>query len=123
MVIVEHSQLLGEVFNIILSSAFGLNPFFGGILGSAVGMGVRRGIFSTDVGYGPGGTFAAAARCDHPVKQGLLQGLSVLLSTLIICTATALIIMLSGSCEIVDVGTNTTIFMGEHFPGGEAGAE
>lgn len=86
-------------------------------------MGVRRGIFSTDVGYGAGATFAAAARCEHPVKQGLLQGFSVLVSTLVICTATALVILLSGSCEVIDVETNTTIFMGTSFPGVEAGAE
>lgn len=86
-------------------------------------MGIRRGIFSTDVGYGPGGSFAAAARCNHPMKQGLLQGLSVLLSTLIICTATALIILMSGSCQVVDISTNSTIYTGALFPGVHAGAE
>lgn len=110
------------MFNAIIGSAFGLNPLFGGMIGSAVGMGVRRGIFSTDVGYGPGGTFAAAARCNHPMKQGLLQGLSVLLSTLLICTATALVILLSGSCQIVDTAGNI-VYPGLTFDGGiEAGA-
>ncbi|MDO5328515.1 MAG: alanine/glycine:cation symporter family protein [Coriobacteriia bacterium] len=122
VVIVYYKDYIGTAFNAIISSAFGLNPLFGGILGSAVGMGVRRGIFSTDVGYGPGGTFAAAARCEHPVKQGLLQGLSVLLSTLVICTATALVIILSGTCTVVDSGGNI-IFPGVEFVGGiEAGA-
>lgn len=122
IVIFHHLPLLGEAISDIVTSAFGMHPLFGGIIGSAVGMGVRRGIFSTDVGYGPGGTFAAAARCDHPVKQGLLQGLSVLLSTLLICTATALIILMSGSNEVVDPNSNTTLFTGGSFPGVGAGA-
>lgn len=122
IVIVYYRDYIGIVFNAIIGSAFGINPLFGGMLGSAVGMGVRRGIFSTDVGYGPGGTFAAAARCDHPMKQGLLQGLSVLLSTLIICTATAFVILLSGSCQIADP-SGAIVFPGVAFDGGiEAGA-
>lgn len=122
IVIVYYKDYIGIVINAIIGSAFGLNPLFGGMLGSAVGMGVRRGIFSTDVGYGPGGTFAAAARCDHPMKQGLLQGLSVLLSTLLICTATAFVILLSGSCQIMDAAGNI-VYPGVAFDGGiEAGA-
>ncbi len=123
VVIAHHWNLIGDVFYTIISSALGAHPIFGGILGSAIAMGIRRGIFSTDVGYGPGGSFAAAARCNHPMKQGLLQGLSVLLSTLIICTATALIILMSGSCQVVDISTNSTIYTGALFPGVHAGAE
>lgn len=122
IIIVYYSEYLGIAFEAIFSSAIGLHPLFGGILGSAIGMGVRRGIFSTDVGYGPGGTFAAAARCEHPVKQGLLQGLSVLLSTLLICTATALVIILSGTCQVMD-SSGAIIYPGVDFDGGiEAGA-
>lgn len=121
VVIVYYKDYLGIAFSAIVTSALGLNPLFGGIVGSAVGMGIRRGIFSTDVGYGPGGTFAAAARCDHPMKQGLLQGLSVLLSTLLICTATALIIILSGTCTVVN-DAGSVIYPGIEFGGIEAGA-
>lgn len=123
IVIVYYGEYLGIVLQVIVESAFGFHALFGGIFGSAVGMGVRRGLFSTDVGYGPGGTFGAAARCDHPVKQGLLQGMSVLLSTLIICTATALVILCSGCCEITDPNTGQLIFSGLEFRGSiEAGA-
>ncbi|MDO5328516.1 MAG: alanine/glycine:cation symporter family protein [Coriobacteriia bacterium] len=118
VVIIYYSEYIGIVFQAILSSAVGFHPLFGGIVGSAVNMGVRRGLFSTDVGYGPGGTFGAAARCDHPVKQGLLQGVSVLLSTLVICTATALVILLSGCCEIIDPSTGSVVYPGNEFSGG-----
>ena len=122
IVIVYYSDYIGITFQYIFTSALGLNAVFGGIVGSAITMGVRRGIYSTDVVYGPGGTFAATARCDHPVKQGILQALSVLLSTLLICTATALMVIQSGAPQIVD-STGEILYTGPTFPGTEAGAE
>lgn len=123
-VIIEHAEFIGYVLNTIVSSAFGFNAALGGLMGSAVEMGIRRGLFSTDVGFGPGAIFASAARCDHPAKQGLLQGLSVLMSTLIICTCTAMIILLTDSCQIVDPNTHAVLYTGVNHPAGiSAGAE
>lgn len=122
IVITYYSEYLPETFQYIFTSAFGMNAVFGGIVGSAITMGVRRGIYSTDVAYGPGGTFAAAARCDHPVKQGILQGLSVLLSTLLICTATALMVIQTGAGQII-APNGDILYTGPEFPGTAAGAE
>ena len=122
IVICYYGEYLGETFEAIITSALGINAVFGGIVGQAITMGVRRGIYSTDVAYGPGGTFAAAARCDHPVKQGILQALSVLLSTLLICTATALMVIQTGAGQIV-APNGDILYSGPSFPGTAAGAE
>lgn len=92
-------------------------------MGQAIAMGVRRGIFSTDVGYGAGAAFSAVARTDHPVKQALLQGLSVLISTLIICTLSALIILSDGAFTVNDTAINdATLYAGINYTGTAAGA-
>lgn len=122
IVIVYYGEYIGITFKYIFTSAFGANAIFGGIVGSAITMGVRRGIYSTDVAYGPGGTFAAAARCNHPVKQGILQAVSVLLSTLLICTATALMVMQTGAGQIT-APNGEILYSGPAFPGTAAGAE
>lgn len=122
IVIFYYAEYLGETFEVIFTSAIGINSVFGGIVGSAITMGVRRGIYSTDVAYGPGGTFAAAARCDHPVKQGILQALSVLLSTLLICTATALMVIQTGAGQVM-APNGEILYSGPSYPGTAAGAE
>lgn len=92
-------------------------------MGQAIAMGVRRGIFSTDVGYGAGAAFSAVARTDHPVKQALLQGLSVLISTLIICTLSGLIILSSGAFQVNDTALHSSaIYSGVNYTGTAAGA-
>lgn len=117
-----HDQIIPS-FNLIFSSAFGLDAVFGGLIFFAISMGVRRGIFSTDVGYGAGAAFSAVARTDHPVKQGLLQGLSILISTLIICTLSALILLTSGAFAVYEPGsTSSYLFTGATFSYTEAGA-
>lgn len=110
-------------FTAIFECAIGIEPIFGAIVGQAIAMGVRRGIFSTDVGYGAGAAFSAVARTDHPVKQALLQGLSVLISTLIICTLSALIILSSGAFQVNDTAMHSqAIYSGINYTGTAAGA-
>lgn len=81
---------------LIIKSAFGLQAAGGGMVGVAVMQGVKRGLFSNEAGEGSAPNAAATASISHPVKQGLLQSLGVFTDTLIICSCTAFIILLSG---------------------------
>jgi AGCS family alanine or glycine:cation symporter len=80
----------------IIKSAFGLDQAFGGLIGSAIIMGVRRGVFSNEAGLGSAPNVASVATINHPVTQGAVQALSVFIDTFVICTSTALMILLSG---------------------------
>lgn len=81
---------------LIVKSAFGLEPAFAGGIGAAIIMGVKRGLFSNEAGLGSAPNVAAVAEVSHPSAQGIVQSLSVFIDTLLICTSTALIILLSG---------------------------
>lgn len=85
-------SLIGHIF----SNAFGMEQFVGGGLGATIMQGVRRGLFSNEAGMGSAPNAAATATVSHPVKQGLIQALSVFTDTVIICSCTAFIILLSG---------------------------
>ena len=80
----------------IVKSAFGLDQAFGGLIGSAIVMGVKRGVFANEAGLGSAPNVAAVASVEHPVAQGVVQAFSVFLDTFVICTCTALLILLSG---------------------------
>ena len=89
----------------IVTGAFGLDPVCGGIIGSTIAMGVKRGIFSNEAGQGTGAIVSAAADVDYPAQQGLAQSFSVYVDTLFVCTATALMILTSGTYNIIDSST------------------
>ena len=84
------------VLGTIVSSAFGLNEAFAGGVGAALLQGIRRGLFSNEAGLGSAPNVAAVAYVAHPGQQGLVQSLSVFIDTIVMCTCTALIILLSG---------------------------
>ena len=90
----------------IIQSAFGVHAVLGGILGSAVSWGVKRGIYSNEAGMGCGAIVSAAAECSHPVKQGLIQSFSIYVDTLFIGTSTALIVLLTGTFDVIDGAGN-----------------
>lgn len=96
IVIVMHVRLLPDVLSLIVGHAFGLHQAVGGAVGAAIMQGVKRGLFSNEAGEGSAPNAAAIATTSHPVKQGLLQALGVFADTLVICTCTAFIILLSG---------------------------
>lgn len=107
---------LGElpgVLALIVRSAFGLEPAAGGVAGYAVSMalmtGVKRGLFSNEAGMGSAPNAAAAASTSHPVSQGLLQMFGVVVDTLLICSATAFIILLSGVYQPGDAMQGATL--------------
>ncbi len=97
-VIVTNAGAVPAAFGQIFAGAFGLDAAAGGIL-AAMLQGVRRGLFSNEAGMGSAPNIAAAATPDphHPSSQGLVQSLGVFIDTLVICTATALMILLSGA--------------------------
>jgi AGCS family alanine or glycine:cation symporter len=85
------------IVSMIFSSAFGLNEAIGGGIGAAIMNGVKRGLFSNEAGMGSAPNAAATAHVTHPVKQGFIQTLGVFTDTILICSATAFMILLSGS--------------------------
>ncbi len=99
---------LPTVFALIFENAFGLDAAFGGGMGAAVLYGVKRGLFSNEAGMGSAPNAAATADVSHPVKQGLIQTLGVFLDTIIICSATAFLILLSNAYTSGAEGINLT---------------
>ena len=94
-ILFTHLGTLPHVIGSIFTNAFGFEQFAGGGLGAVIMQGVRRGLFSNEAGMGSAPNAAATATVSHPVKQGLIQALSVFTDTLIICSCTAFIILLS----------------------------
>ena len=96
IVIFTNLTALPGMFLVIIKSAFGLEPALGGGIGAAIMMGVKRGLFSNEAGLGSAPNVAAVAYVKHPVSQGVVQAFSVFIDTIIICSCTAAIILLSG---------------------------
>ncbi len=97
------------VLGLIVKSAFGLEPAVGGGIGAAIMMGVRRGLFSNEAGLGSAPNVASVAYVPHPVNQGIVQSFSVFIDTAIICTATALLIILAGLHVGADTGNGVVL--------------
>lgn len=85
-----------EMFSLIFDGAFDFRAIFGGFAGSTVLIGIKRGLFSNEAGMGSAPNASATATVSHPLKQGMVQVLSVFIDTLMICTTTAFILLLSG---------------------------
>ena len=96
LVLVINFGNLGAMFANIFRDAFNFKAIFGGFTGSCVMWGVKRGLYSNEAGMGSAPNAAATADVSHPVKQGLVQMLSVFLDSLLICTATAFMCLSSG---------------------------
>ncbi|WP_046469402.1 alanine/glycine:cation symporter family protein [Allosalinactinospora lopnorensis] len=95
IVVALNVDAIPAVFTQIVQSAFGLREFAGAALGTVIVEGVRRGMFSNEAGLGSAPNAAATASVTHPVKQGLTQTLGVYFDTLIVCSTTAFIILVS----------------------------
>lgn len=96
VILFTHLPAAPAVFGMIFHQAFDMRAISGGFAGSAVVVGVKRGLFSNEAGMGSAPNAAASAAVTHPVKQGLIQTLSVFLDTLVICSTTAMILLVSG---------------------------
>lgn len=95
-VIGTNLEAVPAVFALIVKSAFGLEPAIGGGIGAAILMGVKRGLFSNEAGLGSAPNVAAVAYVPHPASQGIVQAFSVFIDTLVLCSCTAFIVLLSG---------------------------
>jgi len=95
LVIVSNITALPGVVWSIVANAFGLEQAVGGGFGAALAQGLRRGLFSNEAGLGSAPNVAATADVRHPISQGITQSLSVFIDTIVICSCTAFIILLS----------------------------
>ncbi|MDR2534423.1 MAG: alanine:cation symporter family protein [Treponema sp.] len=120
-VVVSNITLIPKIFMMIFESAFGIKQFFGGTVGGAIMLGVKRGLFSNEAGMGSAPNAAAAAHTSHPVKQGLIQTLGVFFDTILICSATAFVVLTyaaEGHTEITESGIQLTqTALQAHIPG------
>jgi AGCS family alanine or glycine:cation symporter len=103
IVIIFHINIVPSVFVAIFKDAFDFKAIFGGIAGSCMMYGIKRGLYSNEAGVGSAPNAAASADVSHPVKQGLVQMLSVFIDTLLVCSATALMCLCSGVAPSADL--------------------
>lgn len=96
IMIVINIANIPAMFGMIFEDAFNFKAIFGGVAGSALVQGIKRGLYSNEAGMGSAPNAAASASVSHPVKQGLVQMISVFLDTLVICSATAFMSLASG---------------------------
>jgi AGCS family alanine or glycine:cation symporter len=96
VMVVLNWRMVPQVLGSIFAGAFDFQAIFGGFTGSAMMYGIKRGLFSNEAGVGSAPNAAASADVSHPVKQGLVQMLSVFIDTLLICSATAFMLLCSG---------------------------
>ncbi len=93
IILINFTAIPGALYTIV-ANAFGFEQAVGGGMGAAVAQGLRRGLFSNEAGLGSAPNVAAVAHVRHPISQGIVQSLSVFIDTIIICTCTAMIILL-----------------------------
>lgn len=116
IVIIMNITEVPAVFGLIIRSAFDMDAVFGGMIGAAIFWGVKRAIYSNEAGQGTGPHAAAAAEVSHPVKQGLVQAASIYIDTLLVCSATALMILFMGTYNTNVMDANGRLVV-EHVPG------
>ena len=93
---IMHAGEIPHVFAVIMENAFDFQAIAGGLAGSAVVIGIKRGLFSNEAGMGSAPNASASADVEHPIKQGLVQAISVFIDTLLICSSTAMMLLVSG---------------------------
>lgn len=115
----SHWDKVPAMFSLIFRSALGMDAVFGGIVGTAVSWGVRRAVFSNVAGAGEATFSSAAAEVSHPAKQGLIQAFSIYIDTVVICTASGLMILVTNMYNVFPDGGPVALV--EHVPGVAAG--
>jgi AGCS family alanine or glycine:cation symporter len=118
IVMVINASQIPEMVALIFGSAFGLHAGFGAVLGLAVEWGVKRGVYSNEAGQGTGPHAAAAAEVSHPAKQGYVQAFSIYVDTLLVCSATAFMILSTGKYNVAHPDGSMIV---NNLPGTETG--
>lgn len=121
LVIVMNAELLPEVFQRIFAEAFGLRQMAAGGFGAALMNGVKRGLFSNEAGSGSAPCAAAAADVTHPAKAGLMQSFGVFIDTIIICTCTAMIMLLAPESLLEGLAGMDLLQAAMHYHFGDIG--
>lgn len=103
VIVIMNIGLVPHVLKVIVQDAFGVAQVTGGGLGATIMIGVKRGLFSNEAGEGSAPNVAATAATSHPVKQGLIQSLGVFTDTLLVCSCTAFIILISGLYQVPEL--------------------
>ena len=103
VIVVMNIHLIPHVLKVIVLDAFGFTQIAGGGIGAAMMNGIKRGLFSNEAGEGSAPNVAATATTSHPVKQGLIQALGVFTDTLLVCSCTAFIILISGLYQVPEL--------------------
>jgi alanine or glycine:cation symporter, AGCS family len=118
IIVFMNASQIPDMIKLIFSSAFGSNAAFGGIIGSAITWGVKRGIYSNEAGQGTAPHASSAAEVSHPAKQGIVQAFSVYIDTLFVCTATAFMILITGMYNVTPEGQDAIVTnLGKIEPG------
>ena len=120
-IIVKNASLLPSVMTQILEEAFGLRQVVAGGFGAALMNGVKRGLFSNEAGSGSAPCAAAAANVSHPAKAGLLQAFGVFIDTIILCTCTAMIMLLAPTDKVAGLQGMELLQSAMHHHFGDAG--
>ncbi|MGL5382313.1 MAG: alanine/glycine:cation symporter family protein, partial [Culicoidibacterales bacterium] len=120
-VVITNLDAIPTVLNVIFQNAFGFEQIMGGTLGGVILLGVKRGLFSNEAGMGSAPNVAATADVSHPVKQGLMQALGVFTDTLLICSATAFMVLLP-TAGVIDAGGAEGIAIVNNILVGELGS-
>ena len=118
VILLLNVEQVPAMFSLIIKSAFGMEAGFGAMLGLAIEWGVKRGIYSNEAGQGTGPHAAAAAEVEHPAQQGYVQAFSVYVDTLLVCSATAFMILSTGMYNVVG---RSGAMLKEALPGIEPG--
>jgi AGCS family alanine or glycine:cation symporter len=103
VIVIMNIEHIPHVLKAIVTDAFGLEQGVGGALGATIMNGVKRGLFSNEAGEGSAPNVAATATVSHPVKQGLIQALGVFTDTLLVCSCTAFVILISGLYDVPEL--------------------
>lgn len=121
IVILMNLGQLPQVFSHIVQEAFGLRQMAAGAFGAALMNGVKRGLFSNEAGSGSAPCAAAAAEVSHPAKAGLFQAFGVFIDTIVICTCTAMIMLLAPEEQLAGLQGMELLQTAMHYHFGQAG--
>ena len=116
VILFAHADRIVDIISLIFSCAFNMNAAYGAVFGLAIQWGVKRGVFSNEAGQGTGAQASGAAEVSHPAKQGLVQAFSVYVDTLLVCTATAVMILATNAFNVADPA-NVGGFLAQNLPG------
>lgn len=119
IIIAVNLKKIPATLALMFQSAFSMKSMYGAIFGTMVKWGIKRGLYSNDAGDGMGPVVSSSADCAHPVKQGLVQSLSVYIDTLLVCSVTGISILLAGTYNVANAAE--TGFITEGLAGVEYG--